>query len=479
VRHSLNFRLLAAFTVVIVVIISTVFFFTYRNTRDEISHIQERLQTAQDRRVEIELARYYQLAGTWDGVQPAVLQLAKLYNSRIILTNNAGIVQADSDQKLTGTKYTTKDQGQPVITVEGILGSLLRANQNTAPSDQAAMPIAGAHTTGVLYVLHTDSQDIDRASLQITYNTIGRFFLWGGLLAIAIAFLLTYVLSRRILAPVKALTGVTREFGKGDFSRRVDSDDKGEMGELARSFNTMADGLERNERLRRNMVADIAHELRTPLSNLRGYLEAVSDGLVKPDDTTIHSLNDEASSLSRLVDDLQELSLADAGELKLVLQPEDISRLIKETVAASQTKIAAKGIIVFTDVPASLPELNIDSQRIKQVLYNLLDNAVAHTGRDGRITLTAWREEGQVYVSVSDTGEGIPAEDLPFIFERFYRVDKSRTRSTGGTGLGLTIARRIVEAHGGRIDVRSKLGEGTTFTFSLPMPVNEHGEIIS
>lgn len=226
-------------------------------------------------------------------------------------------------------------------------------------------------------------------------------------------------------------------------------------------------------------MADIAHELRTPLSNLRGYLEAISDGLVKPDETTVHSLSDEASSLSRLVDDLQELSLADAGELKLVLQPEYISRLIRETVIALQTKAAAKNINVSTDVPSALPELNIDSHRIKQVLYNLLDNAVAHTGREGRITVTAWQEEGQIYVSVADTGEGIPAEDLPFIFERFYRVDKSRTRATGGTGLGLTIARRLVEAHGGRIDVRSKLGEGTTFTFSLPTSVNEQGEIIS
>ena len=274
-----------------------------------------------------------------------------------------------------------------MVTVEGMFGEppadrpercAIRPDRY-ADNGSTALPV-------FFMIIHTDSQDIDRASLQITYNTIGRFFLWGGLLAVAIALLLTYVLSRRILAPVKALTGATREFGKGDFSRRVDFKDKGEMGELARSFNTMADDLERNERLRRNMVADIAHELRTPLSNLRGYLEAISDGLVKPDETTIHSLSDEASSLSRLVDDLQELSLADAGELKLVLQPEDISRLIKETVTASQTKVAAKGITVSTDFPASLPELNIDSHRIKQVLYNLLDNAVAHTGRDGRIT---------------------------------------------------------------------------------------------
>jgi two-component system sensor histidine kinase BaeS len=231
----------------------------------------------------------------------------------------------------------------------------------------------------------------------------------------------------------------------------------------------MADDLERNERLRRNMTADIAHELRTPLSNLRGYLEAASDGLVKMDDAAVHSLGEEASSLSRLVDDLQELSLADAGELKLIIQPEDISHLITETVTVLQAKASVKNINISTDLPAKLPEANIDSHRIKQVLYNLLDNAVAHTGPEGRITVTARQEGDCLYISVADTGEGIPAEDLPLIFERFYRVDKSRTRATGGTGLGLTIAKRLVEAHGGRIDVRSRPGQGTTFTFSLPI----------
>jgi signal transduction histidine kinase len=191
--------------------------------------------------------------------------------------------------------------------------------------------------------------------------------------------------------------------------------------------------------------------------------------LVKPDEATIHSLSEEVSSLSRLVDDLQELSLADAGELSLVFQPEDISRLIKEAIAVLQNEASAKNLTMSASLPATLPPVNIDSHRIKQVLYNLLDNAIAHTGPEGRITVTAWEEEDRVFISVADTGEGIPAEDLPLIFERFYRVDKSRTRSTGGTGLGLTISKRLVEAHGGRIDVRSKPGQGATFTFSLPI----------
>jgi signal transduction histidine kinase len=469
VTHSLNFRLLAAFTVVIIVIISTVFFFTYRTTRGEISHIGERLQTAQDRRVETELARYYQFARTWEGVQPQVVQWGNLYNLRIILTDSAGIVLADSEGKLMGTTYTSKDPGRPVAAATGRFGGFLRTGPGTTTPDQTVTSMMGTVTAGVLYITHGGLQDINLTSLQITYNTIGRFFLWGGLLAIAIALLFTFILSRRILAPVKALTSATRKFGKGDFSHRVDFKDRGEMGELASSFNAMADDLERNERLRRNMVADIAHELRTPLSNLRGYLEAIHDGMVKPDEGTIHFLNEEASSLSRLVDDLQELSLADAGELKLIFQPGDVSRLIKETVTALQTEAAARKITLSADLPAALPELNIDAHRIKQVLYNLVDNAVVHTGPEGRVTVKAWQEADDVYISVADTGEGIPAEDLPLIFERFYRVDKSRTRATGGTGLGLTITKRLVEAHGGRIDVWSRPGQGTTFTFSLPV----------
>ncbi|OGO41144.1 MAG: hypothetical protein A2137_06120 [Chloroflexi bacterium RBG_16_58_8] len=448
--HSLNFRLLSAFTLVIIVIMGSVFFFTYQTTRGEINRFGDRVAALQDRRVQLEMTRYYQFARTWEGIQPFVVQWGKLYGRRIILTDIQGTVVADSDEKLVGRAYTAPEPGQPMMPVPGF-GPIITPNQ----------PI------GALHVTHGDLPDINRASLQITFNTIGRFFLYGGLLAIAIAILLTFLLSRRILAPVRALTGAVRGFGKGDFTRRVDFQDKGELGELASSFNSMAEDLERTERLRRNMVADVAHELRTPLSNLSGYLEAIRDGVVQPDEATIRSLSEESATLSRLVNDLQELSLSDAGELKLVIQPDDLTRLVRESVTALQAKAAAKGLTLAADLPEALPEVNIDSHRIRQVLYNLLENAVAHTPAGGRITVTARQREKSLYVSVADTGEGIPAEDLPMIFERFYRVDKSRTRATGGSGLGLTIAKRLVEAHGGTIEVRSQPGQGSAFTFNL------------
>jgi signal transduction histidine kinase len=469
VIHNLNFRLLAAFAIVIVVILGSVFFLAYHTTRNEISQVGERLETMQDTRVQIELSRYYQFINTWDGVQPLVVQWGNLYGRRIILTDNNNLVIADSDAKLLGNTYDNKAIGEDMVQIP--ISASVQLFDVLAPPQQgnpraSALP---ADIIGTLYIVHGELPDINRAALQLTYGSIGRFFLWGGLLAVGIAILLTFFLSRRILSPVKALTSATRQYGKGDFSKRVAYKGKGELGELARSFNSMAENLEHTQRLWRNMVADVAHELRTPLSNLKGYLEAISDGVVKPDEATISSLNEEASSLSRLVEDLQELSLADAGELKITAQSEDINKLIKETVTALQPKAADKGLTLTADLPAVLPPLNIDALRIKQVLNNLLDNAVAHTGKDGIITVTAREQNNRVSISVSDTGEGIPPEDLPMIFERFYRVDKSRARKTGGSGLGLTITKRLVEAHSGTIEVKSQPGKGSTFTFTLPV----------
>ncbi len=465
--HSLNFRLMAAFTLVVIVTIGAVFFFTYRTTRHEISHVEENLETLQDRRIETELSRYYLVEQNWEGVQVLVEHCGNLYGRRIILTDKNDLVVADSEAKLTGTSYTGDEDSEPTTLVfqPGRMMSMFFP----AKAMQSAGPLVKENIVGILRVLPGEAANINTAALQITYNSIGRYFIWGGLVAIAIAFLLTFVLSRHILAPVKALISATRHFGKGDFSRRVEPEDKGELGELAQSFNAMATDLERTERLRRNMVADVAHELRTPLSNLKGYLEAISDGVIEPDQKTIRSLHEEASTLSRLVDDLQELSLADAGEIKLEKQPVDIIALIKDTTAGMQAKADTRGIILSTDLPENLPTVNIDAHRVKQVLSNLLENAVAHTDKGGRIAISAGQREKQIEVSVSDTGEGIPAKDLPLIFERFYRVDRSRTRKTGGSGLGLTIAKRLVEAHGGTIDVQSEPGKGSTFTFTIPV----------
>jgi len=310
----------------------------------------------------------------------------------------------------------------------------------------------------------------DINSAQSLAESVNRFLLWGGLLAVAIALILTFILSRRISAPMHALTETAGRLGRGDFSQRVQFKGKGELGELSHAFNSMADELEHAEQLQRNMVADVAHELRTPLTNIRGYLEAVRDGLIQPDADAIRSIDEEAALLLRVVDDLQELSLAEAGELKLVYQAEDVVELIKKAVDAMQVKATAKGLSISCDLPEKLPVVNVDSSRISQVLRNLPENALVHATKGDVITVSARQQDSQIAVSVTDTGEGIPAEDLPNIFERFYRVDKSRSRITGGSGLGLTIAKRLIEAHGGKIEAHSEPGKGSRFTFTLPVP---------
>ncbi len=441
--HSLRFRLLMAFTLVILVAVGAVYFFVSQTAGGETRRFLERSEQARFSRVVFELHRYYRQQGDWEGIQSYVEQWGSLYGHRIILTDTSGVVVADSQGELLGEPYHLDVPGMPV-----------------------SPPWAGG-TAGILYISPEPLTDFP-SPLGFS-QAIGRFLIWGALLAVAIALLFTFFLSRRISTPVKVLTLAARQLGQGDLSQRVQLKDKGEMGELAQAFNSMASDLERAEQLRRSMTADVAHELRTPLSNLKGYLEAVRDGVKQPDSETIRSLEEEATLLSRLIDDLQELSLAEAGALKLNRQSKNIGELIQKTAASVQAQAATKGVSIASDLPDKLPLVNIDSQRIGQVLRNLLENAIVHTGKGDSITVAARQWGSWVEVSVTDTGEGIPPEDLPNIFERFYRVDKSRTRATGGSGLGLTIARRLVEAHGGKINARSEPGKGSCFSFTLPV----------
>jgi signal transduction histidine kinase len=446
VVHSLQFRLLMAFTLVVVVTIGVTFFFIYHTTRSAISQFEERAEEMRIGRIEFELSRYYYQRNGWEGIQPYVEQWGNIHGEWIIVTDDQGIVVADSRGELLGEFYQSDVPGRVISPQweEGSIGSLYTGPEESPRAGPAPPP----------------------PSTPVLFLAIGRFFIWGGLVAVAIAVALTFFLSRRTLTPVRALTSAAERLGRGDFSQRVQIKDKGELGELARTFNSMADDLERAEKLRKNMVADVAHELRTPLSNIHGYLEALRDGVVKPDKKAIRSLHEEALLLSRLVDDLQELSLAEAGELKLVRREEDIGGLIKQAVAAQKR---AKEVSLAVEMPDRLPPVDIDSRRIGEVLRNLLENAVAHTSKGDTITVEARQRGKLVEVSVTDTGEGIPAKELPNIFERFYRVDKSRTRATGGSGLGLTIARRMVEAHGGQIEVQSEAGKGSRFAFTVPV----------
>jgi signal transduction histidine kinase len=460
VIYNLRFRLMAAFILVIIATVGAASFFIAKNTWNQIQIYEQQVSQERAARLRSILGNYFLASGNWNGIQSIVIQLAAIENEHIILTDSKDVVVADSRSELIGQSYTRKDAGMPLyISVLG-LNSLL-------PPVSSATQAAPNSTIlfGNLYI------DVPGPSLLALYlsSAINRFLIFGALLAIGIALILTFVISQRVTSPIRALTATARKLGKGDFSQRVSVSSRGEVGELAYTFNSMADDLERNEKLRRDMVADVAHELRTPLSNIAGYLEAIRDDVIKPDKATIASLSEETALLSRLVQDLQELALADAGELKLVRQPESVSELIDRSVIAVQMAAGEKGVSIKTGVSADLPAVNIDGYRISEVLHNLFTNAIRHTPAGGEITIQAELSGQFVQITVNDNGEGIPAADLPYVFERFYRVDKSRNRNGGGSGLGLTIAKRLVEAHGGTIGVQSELGRGSRFFFTLPV----------
>ncbi|MFQ5858883.1 MAG: ATP-binding protein [Anaerolineae bacterium] len=441
--HSLRFRVLAALILVIVVAVGVVAFFASRATSGEFQRYVERGGMMRHQRFEMFLVGYYNQRRSWSGVQPLVEQIGQITGERVVLADEKGQIVADSANKLVG-QAAGQDWAEPVgfIVHRGVpVGAVYVDPLGPADDPQREAFLAG----------------INRALL-----------LAAGVAGLA-AVLLTLVLSRRILKPVETLTAAARRMEKGDLSQRVEVQSNDEIGELARAFNAMADGLTRLEDLRRNLVSDVAHELRTPLSNIQGYLEALQDGVVEPKREVIDSLYEEAMLLTRLVDDLQELALAEAGQLRLKRQPVAPADLVNRAMEAARAQAAAGGITLQVDLPADLPLVDVDPQRIGQVLGNLLSNALTHTPSGGEITIAAGAVGSEVKLSVSDTGEGISPEHLPYIFERFYRADKSRSRATGGTGLGLAIARQLVEAHGGRISVESQMGRGTAFTFTLPV----------
>ncbi|HSF39168.1 MAG TPA: ATP-binding protein, partial [Thermoanaerobaculia bacterium] len=263
-----------------------------------------------------------------------------------------------------------------------------------------------------------------------------------------------------------ALTAAARS---GDPDRRVEvPPGRDEIGELARAWNDLADRRATAERLRRNLVSDVAHELRSPLTNVRCQLEAIQDGLVRPEPAVIESLHEEALLLERLIDDLQDLALAEAGQLSLERRPLDVAEEVGQAVQALAPRTAERGLRVEVDVPADLPRADADPRRVAQILRNLLGNAVTHTPPGGAVRVRARAAESGVEVTVEDTGPGIPPEHLPFLFERFYRADASRSRETGGAGLGLAIVKQLAAAHGGRVWVESEVGRGAVFGFWLP-----------
>jgi signal transduction histidine kinase len=284
------------------------------------------------------------------------------------------------------------------------------------------------------------------------------------------ALLVSFFLSRRIVAPIQTLSIASQSIANGHYDERVPVNGSDEIAQLAARFNQMATQLEQVESMRRQLIGDVTHELRTPLTSIKGYMEGLVDGVLPSTPETFNQIHYEAGRLSRLVDDLQELSRVEAKAYSLDVRSVPISNLVQATVKRLSPQATAKHIILHPGLPTDLPPALADEDRITQVLVNLVANAIQYTPEGGEVTISARRQADEIHISVKDTGIGIPSNHLANLFTRFYRVDKSRSRNSGGgSGIGLTIAKHLVEAHGGRIWVESE-GEdqGSTFSFSLP-----------
>lgn len=339
----------------------------------------------------------------------------------------------------------------------------------TAQQLDDAVPIhASEGTLGYLYFM---TQDLDEQDVLQTYFTrrLLEALLLASLIGSGISIAMGVLFSRWLTAPLRQLGQSVLALRDGKRAQRAQVTGSRETRALASAFNDMATTLEQNEQARRNMVADVAHELRTPLTVLQSNLYAMLDDVYPLDKGHIARLYDQTRMLNRLVEDLHQLALADADQLPLNKAETDLGCLLMDAAAMFEPAAEAKQITLTHAIPENLPPLALDAERIHQVLYNLLNNALRHTPQAGTVTLSARHEAQAVVVQIQDTGEGIPPAHLAHIFDRFYRVSKDRNRTTGGSGLGLPIARAIMQAHGGQIRAASTLGQGTTFTLYFPL----------
>ncbi len=299
------------------------------------------------------------------------------------------------------------------------------------------------------------------------------------LAALVAALAASYLVSRQIVGPVQKMVTISQRIAEGEYTERLNitgnlaSDQLDELDQLALSFNQMADKLEKTEAVRRQLIGDVSHELRTPLTAIKGYMEGMIDGVIPAENDTFQLVHSEVSRLQHLVSDLQELSRMESGAFQLSLKPLPVKKLVENTVERLGRQFEEKGIRLELDVPAGLPDVLADSDRLLQVMINLTGNALQYTPSGGKVKISAVRSKNDVEISVADTGIGISPENLTHIFTRFYRVDKSRTRASGGSGIGLTIAQSLVKAHGGRIWAESAgAGKGSTFHFTLRAAVS-------
>lgn len=480
-RNSLIFKLMGAFLLVIAIGAVVISWLTSQATKNAFTLYTTRSGQAWAQQLSPILADYYAANMSWQGVE-TVLQSELLLSAatggmgngqgqgrgtgagrqggiwgvmgqRMILADGQGIVINDTAGELTGHTLSSAElsNGAPVMVNDTLVGTIL-----VMPND-----FAGANTPAGQFLA-----------------SVNQSIILSVVVASVIALLLGAVLFFQITAPLRKLNKAASAIAHGDLSQRVEIRSHDEFGELSQTFNQMAENLDRVETQRQRLMADIAHELRTPISVIQANLEAMLDEVLPLDAEQVAALHNETLLLKRLVGDLRLLSLAEAGELKLEKRKTEIGALIRQVVERINVQAQQNGISLETVLPENLPVVWIDADRISQVLNNLIGNALRYTAEGGRITVSAVKSPapaGTIQVSVTDTGPGIDPAVLPLVFDRFYRADQSRARTSGGSGLGLAIVKQLVQAHGGHVEAISPVfsnadqqGYGTRITFTVP-----------
>ncbi|MCL4531857.1 MAG: ATP-binding protein [Actinobacteria bacterium] len=472
--NSLATKLSVAFILVVVLGVASVSILVRIETaRDFESYLEARGGTYLARAAD-SLAQLYQQNGDWKNAQPMLSDLLRGPTDRLVLSDASGRIVADTDGELVGRSAEGLNAvNQAPITVGSTrVGTIYLLSFTPGPSasagrGQGAGPPPGR---GPGAVTGAATPQMPSVSLESSYlASVDRAILTTAVISAIIAIAAGLFVSRKITRPLSRLAAASQEVASGRLDRRLEVTSDDELGRVSSTFNAMAESLQRNEEARRHMVADIAHDLRTPLAVIQGTVDGMLDGVIAPDRDNMESIKEEVALLTKLVADLRTLSLAEAGQLKLDRSKVDLLAFAQRAVLKVEPMARGRGISCRVEGQTPAPVVEIDSDRMGQVLGNLLDNALRYTPEGGTITVSVDRNAaGRAVLSVADTGIGISSADLAHIFDRFYRADRSRTRKSGGSGLGLAIVKQLVLAHDGRVWAESRPDAGSRFSIELP-----------
>jgi len=456
--RSLRWKIALSLLLVVAVSVGLTAYLTHHRTTREFSDFMSESRALYLERTEERLKDFYTENGSWFGVQSMLESLPTFVNDRLILADSSGTIIGDTNAEWLGETVQSVGLSNPI--------SIVVSGQEAGKFyllSSGMFIVQFIPSSGTL-----PAQPPPSSPERDFLSRVSRSLLIAGVVGAMVAIFLGLLLTRQFTKPIRALKKGAARIASGDLSYRAEVKSGDEFGDLARSFNSMAASLDSSEQSRRRLFADIAHELRTPLSVIEGTVDAMLDGVYEPNPDNLNSIREETEVLTRLVAELRDLTLAESGQLRLVVEPTNLAELVQRRVSQAGVIARGKNIALKTEIAENLPQIEVDGRRIEQVVANLLDNALNHTPSDGTVTIAVSPDKDGILTSVMDTGEGIPAEHLPYIFERFYKVDDARSRKTGGAGLGLAIAKQMVELHGGRIWVESEVGKGSKFSFTLP-----------